>query len=186
MKRHLLLLVVVASMMLTSCSYEFYCKRCPTTSTHTIEIKDTVIIREILKDTTITVYLPADSVITVMVVTCDSMGLAQMKETVIKHKNMVATLKIQNGKLYQNITHLLDSMEVTVQYKEREITNLKSKIEKLSQVKEKKVKYIPWWAKTLSWIGGIALLLLLVVVVWNISKLYCLPTKLFRKNKTPC
>lgn len=168
MKRYLL--VVVASMMLTSCSYEFYCKRCPVTSTHTVEIKDTVIIKEILKDTTITVYLPADSVITVMVVTCDSSGMAQMKETVIKHKNMVATLKIQNGKLYQNITHLLDSMEVTVQYKDREITNLQSRIESLSQVKEKEVKYIPWWAKALSWIGGIALLLILLFIVYNIAK----------------
>lgn len=170
MKKYILLLAVVASLMLTSCSYEFYCKRCPTTTTHTVEIKDTVIIKEILKDTTITVILPADSVITVMVVQCDSMGMAQMKETVIKHKNMVATLKIQNGKLYQNITHLLDSMEVTVQYKEREITNLKSRIENLSQVKEKEVKYIPWWAKVLSWIGGIALLLILLFIVYNIAK----------------
>lgn len=170
MKRYILLLVVVASLMLTSCSYEFYCKRCPTTTIHTVEIKDTVIIKEILKDTTITVILPADSVITVMVVQCDSLGMAQMKETVIKHKNMVATLKIQNGKLYQNITHLIDSMDVVVQYKDREITNLQSRVESLSEVKEKEVKYIPWWAKVLSWIGGVALLLILLFIVYNIAR----------------
>lgn len=170
MKKLLLALAVVASVMLTSCGTTFFCKRCPTTVIHTIELKDTTIIKEILKDTTITVFLPADSVITVMVVNCDSLGMAQMAETVIRHKNMIATLKIKNGKLYQNITHLMDSMDITIQYKEREITNLKSRIENLSQVKEKEVKYIPWYARVLSWIGGIALLIILLFVVYNIGK----------------
>lgn len=185
MKKLLLALLVVASVMLTSCGTTFFCKRCPTTTTHTIEIKDTVIIKEILKDTTITVFLPADSVITVMIVTCDSLGMAQMAETVILHKNMIATLKIKNGKLYQNITHLMDSMDITIQYKEREITNLKSRIENLSQVKEKEVKYIPWWAKILSWIGGFTVLAVLLIIAYNLNKIIVWIKHPFSRNKTP-
>ena len=168
MKKSLLFLLLAVSLMLSSCSYEFYCKRCPVTSTHTVEIKDTIIIKEVLKDTTITVFLPADSVISIMVVQCDSMGVAQMKETVIKHKNMVARLRIENGKLYQNITHLMDSMEVTIQYKEREITNLKSTIDKLNEVRVKEVKYIPKVVKIFAWIGVVAVVLILLTIAYNV------------------
>ena len=171
MKKLILLLTVVVAFLTTSCSQEFYCKRCPTTVIHTVELKDTVIIKEILKDTTITVILPADSVITVLIVECDSMGLAQMKEHVIKSKNMVARLKIENGKLTQNITHLLDSLEVTIQYKETEITNLKSKIETLKETKEKQIKYIPKWVKALAVVGGGSILMLLLVIAYNLNRL---------------
>ena len=121
--------------MLSSCAPEFYCKRCPTTTLHTIEIRDTIIIRETLKDTTITIYLPADSVITVHRVVCDSAGLAQMQQVEIRLRNMVAKMQIENGELTHNLVQIMDSLDVTITYKEREITNLKSKVEKLEQLR---------------------------------------------------
>lgn len=169
MKAKLLLLLSVVTLLTTSCSYEFYCKRCPVTTTHTIEIKDTTIIKEILKDTTITVYLPADSVITILVVECDSMGLAQMQKHIIQHKNMVATLKIENGILTQNITHLLDSLEITIQYKEIEITRLKERVEHLEQTKVEREKYIPKFVKVFAWIGGVVVMLVLLLLLYNVT-----------------
>lgn len=157
--RILMLFLVAVSM--SSCSYEFYCKRCPATTTHTIEIKDTVIIKEILKDTTVTVYLPADSVITILWVQCDSLGMAQMKEHIIKANNMIVRLSVQNGKLTQNITHLLDSLQVTIQYKEIEITKLHSTIDKLKETKVVKEKYIPKFVKWLAY-GGLLFLIYIV------------------------
>lgn len=182
MKRLIFFLAVVVALLSTSCTTQFYCKRCPVTTVHTVELKDTVIIKEILKDTTITIILPADSVITVLVVECDSMGLAQMKEHVIKSKNMVARLKIENGKLTQNITHLLDSLEVTIQYKEREITKLHSRIENLQQTKEKEVKYIPKWVKFFTWIGGITMLIILLMIAYNFKKLACWVRNPFKRS----
>lgn len=167
-----LLALVVVALMSTSCSSQFYCKFCPTTTTtiHTIEVKDTTIIKEIIRDTTITVILPADTVITVLVVECDSLGFAQMKEHVIKSKNMVARLKIENGKLTQNITHLLDSLDVTIQIRDREITNLKSHIENLDKKEIKQVPHIPKWVKILAWIGAVLSLLILITLIYNIAK----------------
>jgi len=165
MKTKLLFLIIAITM--TSCSGEFlqkyHCKRCliTTTTITTVHTTDTIIITETLKDTTIIVYLPADSVITVLKVECDSMGLAQMKEIVIRSNRILARLKIENGVLTQNISTIMDSLEVVIQTKERTIQRLKEKIsDTQSQVVKPEYK-IPKWVKGLAWLGGAVLVLVI-------------------------
>jgi hypothetical protein len=155
--------------MLSSCAPEFYCKRCPTTTIHTIEIRDTIFIKETLKDTTITIYLPADSVCTVHKVVCESVGMAQMQQVEIRLRNMVAKMQIENGQLTHNLVQIMDSLDVTITYKEREITNLKSKVEKLEQLKPE--RYVPKIVRWLAWTGGVSLALLFVFLGLKLRKL---------------
>ena len=171
MKVKLLLWLSVVSLLTTSCSYDFYCKRCPLEPTviHTVETVDSVVIVETLKDTVITVYLPADSLITIHKVICDSLGYAQMAQTVMKHKNMIVTLEIEKGILKHNVTHLLDSLEVTILYKEKEVNTLKKKLEKLEQHTVTKEKYIPKFVKILAWIGGVVVGLVFLLLLYNLT-----------------
>jgi hypothetical protein len=120
---------------------------------------DTIIITETLKDTTITVYLPADSVITVVKVECDSLGLAQMKEIVIQSNRIMARLKIENGVLTQNISTIMDSLEVVIQTKEKTIQHLKEQISTTESNIVKPEYRIPKWVKALAYIGGASILL---------------------------
>jgi hypothetical protein len=172
MKRLALFIIVAAAVFFTSCAPDFYCKRCPLEPTiiHTIEVKDSIIIQEVLKDTTVTVYLPPDSMITVVKVVCDSAGLAQLSELVIKKNRLVMRLKIENGVLTQNITQIADSLSFVIQTKEKTINQMQSTIDKLNKTEVKKEKYVPRYIEILAMIGAIFLILITITLAYNIGK----------------
>lgn len=170
MKKLLFLLVVVV--FATSCAPDFYCKRCLVEPTviHTVEVKDSIIIQEVLKDTTIVVHLPADSMITVVKVICDSAGLAQLSEIVVRKNRMVMRLQIENGVLTQNITQIADSLVFVIQTKEKTINQMQTTIDRLNKTEVKKERYVPGYIEVLAIIGGIFLILITITIAYNIGK----------------
>jgi hypothetical protein len=172
MKKLALLIIVLSAVFFTSCAPDFYCKRCliPPTVIHTVEVKDSIIIQEVLKDTTITVYLPPDSMITVVKVICDSAGLAQLSEIVVQKNRMVMRLKIENGVLTQNITQIADSLVFVIQTKEKTINQMQSTIDRLKETEVKVERYVPGYIEVLAIIGGIFLILITITIAYNIGK----------------
>jgi hypothetical protein len=172
MKRLSLFIVAASTVFFTSCASDFYCKRCPLEPTviHTIEVKDSIIIQEVIKDTTVMVYLPPDSIITVVKVECDSSGLAQLSEIVIQKNRLVMRLKIENGVLSQNITQIADSLTFLIQTKEKTINQMQTTIDKLNKTEVKKEKYVPRYIEVLAIIGAIFLILIIITIAYNIGK----------------
>jgi sensor histidine kinase YesM len=172
MKRVVLILSVLAVIALSSCSPKWYCDRClkEPTVIHTVEVKDSIVITEVIKDTTITVYLPADSMITVVKVICDSNGLAQLSEIVVQKNRLVMKMKIENGILTQNITHVADSLTFVIHTKEKMISHLQSTIDSLQQTEVKVERYTPRYMEVLSVIGGVFIILIIITVAYNLGK----------------
>ena len=182
MKKLIFFFAVVVAFGMTSCAPDFYCKRCPMEPTiiHEIVIKDSIIIKEVVRDTTIKVYIPPDSMITVVKIVCDSSGLAQLSELIIRKNNMVMRLKVENGVLTQNITQLADSLTFVIQTKDKTIERLQSVNDTLQETKVKKEKYIPRFVQILAVIGGLFLIVLVIFIAYNIGK-RCSGGNLFRR-----
>lgn len=114
---------------------------------------------------TITTIIPRD---TVVIIAPDSLHMAVAIADLIKlgKKNigtssLQATVEIKNDSLFIDCEAAVRELQLELRDKKIEITRLRSET-KTVVVPE---PYIPWWAKTLSWIGGIALALFIIGTV---------------------
>lgn len=151
------MIILGAFLVLSSCSPDFYCKRCPSTTI----IKDSIIVETdtIWKDTIVT--LPQDTVSIVDTLPCpdyekEIRGLRSRIKVLIKDHKLTATctcdsieIKLAQATIRQKITHLhseLRTVEKTVPRKKT------------------------WWSQTVMAAGYTFLSLLLLAIVYGIFK----------------
>jgi hypothetical protein len=108
---------------------------------------------------------------------CTLMGCGSAHQTQLVHQVERDTIYHQNiryDSIYIYHDHYMDRSKDTVYYKEKEIEYRYQLLRDTIRIVQrdsipyevivteiKEVKYIPWWCKTLAWIGGICLALLI-------------------------
>jgi hypothetical protein len=117
------------------------------------------------KDTSVTTK--ADSINASEKVTVKN-GVATMKPIFKKSKNSTISAGIYNNKLFAKCK--CDALELKIKLLEKTIKIYREKKEAKDSTNTVIVteQYIPWWAKILSVIGGIALMALIIFIVVKI------------------
>lgn len=136
--------------MLSSCSIEKrlakYCPLCPTETITEVEYRDT----------TVEVVVPGDSVTIVDSLYCDSLGNV-FSMRLFERDSEILKLKTR----LKNNRYVVDCVSDTVVV-ERVVPGVNKYIKETVKVD---VPYKPWWMITLSWIGGLFLLALLLIAI---------------------
>lgn len=141
--------------ILSSCSLEKrlakYCPLCPTETITKVEYRDT----------TVEVMVPGDSVTVVDSLYCDSLGnvfsmrLFERDSEILKLKT-----RLKNNK------YVVDCVSDTVVVEK----NVPGVTKYAKETVKVNVPYKPWWMVALSWIGGVFLLALLLLLILKYLK----------------
>lgn len=150
-----LLLFTAALTVLSSCSLEKrlakYCPLCPTETITEIEYRDT----------TVEVMVPGDSVKVIDSLYCDSLGnvfsmrLFERDSEILKLKT-----KLKNNR------YVVDCVSDTVVLEK----NIPGVTKYIKQTVKVDVPYKPWWMIALSWVGGLFLLAVLLLIALKLLK----------------
>jgi len=144
-----LLIFTLLSVVLSSCSLEKrlakYCPLCPTETITEIEYRDT----------TVEVEVPGDSVTIIDSLYCDSLGNVYSVRLYEKDSEILdLKTRLENNRYYADC----ESDTITVE------KNVPGATKYVKETVKVDVPYKPWWMITLSWIGGLFLLVLLLMV----------------------
>lgn len=115
---------------------------------------------ETVKDSTVTTvrYVEKDTLITVPGDTLKfSVPFYQLSETPIKRTNGRTTARVSLKEDQLTVECLTDQYEQLITYQNEIIETLREINRNKQETIEVPVKFVPWFTKTLSWIGGIAL-----------------------------
>lgn len=150
-----LLLFVSALTVLSSCSLEKrlakYCPMCPTETITEVEYRDT----------TVEVMVPGDSVKVIDSLYCDSLGNVLSTRIYEKDSEILRLrTKLKNNRYEINC----ESDTVVVEKNVPGVTKYIKDTVKVS------VPYKPWWMIALSWVGGVFLLALLLLLILRYIK----------------
>lgn len=120
-------------------------------------------ITETIKDSTVTTvrYVKQDTLITVPGDTLRfKVPIYALSETPIERTNgrTTARASLRDGNL--TIECLTEEYEQLITYQNEIIETLRQIDRSKQETIEVEVKFVPWWVKTMAWIGGIALLLI--------------------------
>ncbi len=140
---------------------------CPKLYPHKTENTERIVtVRETVRDTVIQVQ--PDSSVVEALVRCDSTGRARLEEIrMLKQSARVQqTLALQDNRLTAKA--VVDSMGIYLTYKER--YKEEQKVRTIETVIEKEINVLKWWQKVLMWMGGIAVLSIVLLGVIGILK----------------
>jgi hypothetical protein len=162
-------LAVLVIAALTSCN-----RVITETNTRTIQDSTEVTIETKWKDTTI--YIAADTAITVVKVICDSNLVPYLEQNGKRvtsvnstgKRNASISIDLANGYL-KGIAEC-DSISKDLQLSVTLISKLKSRIETLEKTQIKLQEYTPPWKQALAWIGGFALALIVIITIIKFIK----------------
>ena len=164
-----ILRVIVAAICVAIMLAMFGCKT-PQPIVQT-EVKE-VLIERIINDTIVTIA--PDSASIKALLECDSAGNVLIKElSEVQGKNVSLALALKNAKgkpATLAIDCKQDSLEKVIALKDETIKELSSN----KQTKTVEVKYIPAFVQVFAWIGGAAVLLLLIWIVLKVYKKFFL------------
>jgi len=130
------------------------CRSAKITTQETITVRDTT--------TTVVTVTPRDTLIKIP---GDAVKfrvlLADLTEKKLSKKSpsgrTEASVFVMDEELFVDCK--TDSLEQVIQLQEKTITTLRNRLEQKDTVVEVPVKFVPWYIKTLAWIGGALLLL---------------------------
>lgn len=135
--------------ILSSCSLEKrlakYCPLCPTETITEVEYRDT----------TVEVMVPADSVTVVDSLYCDSLGNV-FSMRLFERDSKILELRTS----LKNNRYEIDCESDTVVIEK----NVPGVTKYVKQTEKVMVPYKPWWMVALSWVGGVSLLVLLLLI----------------------
>ena len=140
---------------------------CPKLYPHTTENTERIVtVTETVRDTVIQVR--PDSSIVQALIRCDSTGRARLEEiqTLKQSERFRQTISLQGNRLTAKAT--VDSMGIYLTYKDR--YREEQKIQTIETVIEKEVNVLHWWQKALMWVGGIAIVALIVFILLRLVK----------------
>ena len=160
-----ILRVIVAAICVAIMLAMFGCKT-PQPIVQT-EVKE-VLIERVINDTIVTIA--PDSASIKALLECDSAGNVLIKELAeVQGKNVSLALALKNAKgkpATLAIDCKQDSLEKVIALKDETIKELSSN----KQTKTVEVKYIPAFVQVFAWIGGAAVLLLLIWIVLKVLR----------------
>lgn len=150
-----LLLFASVLTVLSSCSLEKrlakYCPLCPTETITEVEYRDT----------TVEVMVPGDSVKVIDSLYCDSLGNV-FSMRLFERDSEILRLKTR----LKNNKYVVDCVSDTVVV-EKNVPGVTKYVKETVKVN---VPYKPWWMVTLSWVGGVFLLALLLLLILKYLK----------------
>lgn len=146
--------------ILSSCTTQ---KRCAKRFPQVASI-DSIYIEKVKE---IPVYIPGDSIEIEIPIDCPDQDLA-----VVETGRLKQIISILNKKLTSTTTIKPDTVIVTV-------TEIKEKI--VIEKKPVEIRYVPRWVKFLSWAGGIAIIILALLIGLKIAKIKSSIFKLFKR-----
>ena len=140
---------------------------CPKLYPHKTETTERIVtVTETVRDTVIQVR--PDSSIVQALIRCDYTGRARLEEiqTLRQSKRLRQTISLQNNRLTSKA--VVDSMGIYLTYKDR--YREEQKVQTIETVIEKEVNTLRWWQKALMWVGGIAIVALIVFILLRLVK----------------
>ena len=120
---------------------------------------------ESVKDSTVTTvrFVEKDTLITVPGDTLTfSVPFYELSETPIERTNGRTTARISRGNGQVTVECLTEKYEQLISYQNEIIETLRQINRNKEETIEVPVKFVPWYIKTLAWIGGLFLLLVFV------------------------
>lgn len=159
--RNTVILLVSTLLLLALSGCRSWRKTVTDTTTTQRELRDSLTIIE--RITQATIQVPGDSVKGEVLTPTDSNGIIPFEKTFTSGR-ATATVKGAGNKI--NVECDCSEWEAVVDQKEREITRVKSQIDKkVKERKKEKVveKGIPGWVNFLAWTGGIAWVIIILV-----------------------
>ena len=150
-----LLIFALATVILSSCSLEKrlakYCPLCPTETERVVEYRDT----------TIKVEVPGDSVTVIDSLYCDSLGNVYSTRLFERDSEILSLRTRLNNNRY-----VIDCQSDTVVVEKV----VKGNDVYIKDTVKVNVPYKPWWMVALSWVGGVFLLALLLLIILKYIK----------------
>ena len=150
------------------------CTACARKVVPTVVVHDTISHTEVITRHDTAIFTKADSAYYYALIECEKNSAG----------NFVPVIHNQNvtpGKTI-HINSTMNGNALTINCKTDSLTNVITILQKtISDFRKQtntvtvEVKYIPWWVKILSWIGGVASLIGLVFVVWKLAKSKLIP-----------
>jgi hypothetical protein len=166
------IILMMLFLSFTSCSSAQFCKyamkKCDGYVDSVVTVTTVIDTFYITRDTTIYVPLPDDNLFLAVMVNCDSLGRAQLKEVRDSSKYILSTLEITNGVLKQTITLREEEFEHQLELKDMVIRELTTKLTAKQKVvvveKKKRGKWDQFTTMFVLVLGGLVVLM----VVWNV------------------
>lgn len=153
--------LVVGALALCGCSPKMYPHRTESAE-HTVTVTETV------RDTVVQVR--PDSSIVRALIRCDSTGRARLEEIRMLRESsrLQQTLTVESpAEAYQptvvTVKAVVDSMGIYLTLKERYREELQ--VRTVETVIEKEVNVLRWWQTALMWMGGVAIIMSVVLLI---------------------
>ena len=124
-----------------------------------------------VKDSTVVTFKPVDTIITVPEEKVRiEVPVSELNEVPLVKKGERTTLSISMIGEVLSAECKAEQLERKIQLMEKTIARLRSTTTDRTETIIQEVKYVPWYIKTLAWIGGITLLVFGIRFAYNFYK----------------